>query len=219
MLALQGDLERYGGVVALGARVRALMRHGDLIALTFEGEDQPSLAARLVVNAAGLSAQALARTLPDRARASTPPIHYAKGSYFSLAGRSPFSRLIYPAPEPGGLGVHLTLDLAGQARFGPDVEWVETLDYAVDPGRGRPLLRRHPRLLAGSAPTTPLAPAYAGIRPKLSAPGGPAADFRIDGPLHHGVPGLIELFGIESPGLTASLAIAGHVAAMAQGAL
>jgi len=218
MLALQGDLERYGGVVALGARVRALMRHGDLIALTFEGEDQPSLAARLVVNAAGLSAQALARTLPDRARASTPPIHYAKGSYFSLAGRSPFSRLIYPAPEPGGLGVHLTLDLAGQARFGPDVEWVETLDYAVDPGRAARFYAAIRAYWPG-LPDDALAPAYAGIRPKLSAPGGPAADFRIDGPLHHGVPGLIELFGIESPGLTASLAIAGHVAAMAQGAL
>jgi len=214
MLSLQGDLADRGGVVAFGTKVRSLSRRGDLIDLMLMGEDAPSLSARLVINAAGLSAQGLARTIPDRAPEPTPPIHYAKGSYFSLAGRSPFSRLIYPAPEPGGLGVHLTLDLSGQARFGPDVEWVETPDYAVDPARAARFYTAIRAYWPG-LPDDALAPAYSGVRPKITPPGAPAGDFRIDGPDQHGVAGLIELFGIESPGLTASLAIGVHVGAMA----
>ena len=141
-----------------------------------------------------------------------PTPRFAKGNYFSLTGRTPFSRLIYPVPEPGGLGVHLTLDLAGQGRFGPDVEWLdsqstERIDYAVDPARGERFyaaIRRYWPALPDGA----LAPAYSGVRPKLSGPGEPAADFVVQGPADHGVAGLVNLFGIESPGLTASLAIA-----------
>jgi L-2-hydroxyglutarate oxidase LhgO len=142
-----------------------------------------------------------------------PTAYFAKGNYFTLLGRSPFDRLVYPVPEPGGLGVHLTLDLAGRARFGPDVQWVSERDYTVDPSRGDRFyaaIRTYwPDLKNGA-----LQPAYAGIRPKISGPGAPAADFRIDGPEVHGVAGVVNLFGIESPGLTASLAIADHVAAL-----
>ncbi|MGD3380904.1 FAD-dependent oxidoreductase, partial [Xanthomonas citri pv. citri] len=136
----------------------------------------------------------------------------AKGSYFSLAGRTPFTHLVYPLPEPGGLGTHLTLDLAGRARFGPDVEWVDTLDYTLDPRRGERFyaIRRYWPGLADGA----LQPAYTGIRPKISGPGQANADFRIDGPAHHGIAGLVNLFGIESPGLTSALAIADHVCAL-----
>jgi L-2-hydroxyglutarate oxidase LhgO len=137
-------------------------------------------------------------------------VHYCKGSYFGLSGRAPFRHLIYPVPERDGLGVHLTLDLAGRARFGPDTEWVEGLDYAVDPARAQSFyaaIRRYwPDLPDGA-----LQPDYAGIRPKLFPAGGPATDFSIEGPATHGIPGLVNLFGIESPGLTASLAIAEEV--------
>jgi L-2-hydroxyglutarate oxidase LhgO len=142
-----------------------------------------------------------------------PSSHLAKGSYFALRGRAPFSRLIYPLPESGGLGVHLTLDLAGRARFGPDVEWVDRIDYAVDPARSEPFYQRIREFWPG-LPDGALVRDFAGIRPKLSGPGEPAADFRIDGPAAHGVPGVVNLFGIESPGLTAALAIAERVAAM-----
>ena len=139
-----------------------------------------------------------------------PPELYAKGNYYSLSGRTPFSRLVYPIPEPGGLGVHVTLDLAGQARFGPDVEWIDDINYEVNPKRAEGFtdaIRRYwPQL-----PNDALAPGYAGIRPKISGPKDPAPDFRIDGPERHGIPGLVNLFGIESPGLTASLAIADAV--------
>jgi L-2-hydroxyglutarate oxidase LhgO len=139
-----------------------------------------------------------------------PPTYYAKGNYYSLSGRSPFSRLVYPMPNDAGLGVHITLDLAGQARFGPDVEWIDRIDYDVDPRRAAGFyaaIREYwPGLKDGS-----LAPGYAGVRPKLVGPGAPAADFVISGPRDHGVPGLVNLFGIESPGLTAALAIAEHV--------
>jgi L-2-hydroxyglutarate oxidase LhgO len=144
--------------------------------------------------------------------AHIPKLHRAKGNYYSLSGRSPFTHLIYPVPEPGGLGVHLTLDLGGQARFGPDVEWVEALDYRVDAARATSFyasIRRYWPGLADGA----LQPAYAGIRPKLSGPGEPAADFVIQTPAEHGVRGLVNLFGIESPGLTAALAIGEQVAA------
>src|SRR5678816_760505 len=136
--------------------------------------------------------------------------YYAKGNYYSLAGRPPFSRLVYPVPEPGGLGVHVTLDLAGQARFGPDVEWVERIEYDVDPRRADQFYAAIRRYWPG-LPDGALAPGYAGIRPKISGPGEPAADFVIQGPQEHGVPGLVNLFGIESPGLTSSLALAEDV--------
>ena len=140
-----------------------------------------------------------------------PTAYYAKGNYFTLAGRSPFSRLIYPVPVPGGLGTHLTIDLAGQARFGPDVEWVDRIEYEVDPRRAQSFyasIRRYwPELPDGA-----LVPDYSGIRPKLTGAGEKAADFMIDGPAEHGLTGLVQLFGIESPGLTASLAIAEDVA-------
>jgi len=139
-----------------------------------------------------------------------PPAYYAKGNYFTLAGRSPFSRLIYPVPVPGGLGVHITVDMGGQAKFGPDVEWIDGIDYTVDPHRAdrfyAAVRRWWPALKDGA-----LQPGYAGIRPKIVPPGAPAQDFRVQGPAEHGVPGLINLFGIESPGLTSSLALADQV--------
>jgi len=139
-----------------------------------------------------------------------PTAYYAKGNYFTLAGRSPFSRLIYPVPVPGGLGTHLTIDLGGQAKFGPDVEWVDRIDYTVDPRRSElfylSIRRWWPGLRDGA-----LQPGYAGIRPKVVPPSVAVQDFVVQGPREHGVPGLIHLFGIESPGLTASLALAEHV--------
>lgn len=172
-----------------------------------------TLLASSVVNAAGLGATSLAAGIDALPRDCVPPLHLAKGTYFTYAGRVPFSRLIYPVPVPGGLGTHLTLDLAGQARFGPDVEWVEALDFAADPAR-------KPRFLAAARAIWPgieedrLQPGYAGIRPKLSGPGDAPADFVVQGPSAHGLAGLVNLFGIESPGLTASLALAETVRRM-----
>jgi len=210
MLALRGEAEDLGAAIAfrsplLGARVR---RGG--IELDVGGAQPMRLLARTVVNSAGLFAQKVARGIEGFPADRIPPAYYCKGNYFSLSGRSPFSRLVYPAPESAGLGVHLTLDLAGQARFGPDVEWIERIDYDVDPGRGRVFydaIRRYwPGLKDGS-----LQPAYCGIRPKMQPRGEPARDFLIQGPGDHGVENLVNLFGIESPGLTAALAIAEQV--------
>ena len=157
-----------------------------------------------------MEAPDLARSIAGMPGEHVPTAYYAKGSYFTLAGRSPFSRLIYPVPVPGGLGVHLTIDLAGQARFGPDVEWIDHIDYRVDPDRADGFyaaVRRYwPGLRDGA-----LQPGYAGIRPKIVPPGAPGQDFVVQGSRTHGVPGLVHLFGIESPGLTASLALAAHV--------
>jgi len=171
----------------------------------------PALEARALVNSAGLSAPAVARLMDGFPAEHVPPAYLAKGNYFTLAGRAPFDRLIYPVPEPGGLGVHLTLDLGGRARFGPDVEWVEALDYTVDPARAARFYGAIRSWWPGLADGA-LEPAYSGIRPKITGPGQPSADFRIDGEPAHGVRGLVQLFGIESPGLTSSLAIAAHVA-------
>jgi len=162
------------------------------------------------VNSAGLHAPALARSLEGMPAGHVPTAYYAKGNYFTLAGRSPFTRLIYPVPVPGGLGTHLTIDLGGQARFGPDVEWVERLDYEVDPRRGDSFYAAIRRYWPG-LPDGALQPGYSGIRPKIVPPGAPAQDFVVQGRAVHGVPGLVNLFGIESPGLTASLALADHV--------
>jgi len=213
MLALQGDAEAHGAMLALRGAVVGGRLTGDGIVLDVAGDEPMRLKARRVVNSAGLHAQALAHSLQGFPPRHVPPAHYAKGNYYALAGRSPFSRLIYPIPEAHGLGVHLTLDLGGQARFGPDVEWVERLDYGVDPRRSDGFysaIRAYWPALSDGA----LTPAYAGIRPKLHGPGEAARDFLIQGSAEHGVPGLVNLFGIESPGLTASLAIAEQVAGL-----
>jgi L-2-hydroxyglutarate oxidase LhgO len=211
MLALQGDLEQAGGVVALRTRVERIVC-GTPHVVQADGSE---LAARIVVNAAGLWAPALAARTEGLDAGHRPQARFAKGHYFALTGRAPFSRLIYPLPEAAGLGVHLTLDLGGQARFGPDVDWIEAdeagrIDYRVDATRApafEAAIRSYwPGLKPGS-----LQPAYTGVRPKVAGPGEPAADFRIDGPAVHGIAGLVNLFGIESPGLTACLALADQV--------
>jgi L-2-hydroxyglutarate oxidase LhgO len=211
MLAYLGEAEDAGAMLALKSPVlRGSLRADGTIELDVGGSEPTRIAARWVVNSAGLTAPTVARAIEGYPAQLAPPQLYAKGNYYSLTGRSPFSRLVYPVPEPGGLGVHLTLDLAGQARFGPDVEWVERIDYRVDPARAARFyaaIRRYwPALPEGA-----LAPGYSGIRPKTSGPGEPATDFVVQGPREHGVPGLVHLFGIESPGLTASLALAQDV--------
>lgn len=220
MLALQGDLEGHGGAVALKSTVRAarfaLAGPAHVEVASADGDFE--LQADWVVNAAGLQACALARRFAGLDPAHVPQARFAKGSYFSLTGAAPFSRLIYPAPVDAWLGVHVTLDLAGQVRFGPDLEWLDVadpagIDYAVDPARAAGFEQAIRRFWPG-LPSGALQPAYSGVRPKIHAPGEPAPDFRIDGPLQHGLPGLVNLFGIESPGLTAALAIAERVSAM-----
>jgi L-2-hydroxyglutarate oxidase LhgO len=178
------------------------------------GAEEPfEIVAATVINCAGLGAQAIASRIDGIPRETIPPQFLAKGHYFSLRGAAPFHRLVYPVPEAGGLGVHFTLDLAGRARFGPDVEWIDELDYGVDPARAERFyeaIRRYwPRV-----PTGALLPDYAGIRPKLAGRGMPAADFLIQDARTHGIPGLVNLYGIESPGLTACLALAEHVAGL-----
>lgn len=212
MLALQGDIENAGGFVVLNTALSQAEYTPNAIKLV--ANDGAQLQAKTVVNAAGLQAPALARRFAGLDPRFVPPSYYAKGSYFTLAGKSPFSRLIYPVPEAAGLGVHLTIDLGGQAKFGPDVQWVDsTDDLLVDPARGDAFyaeVRKYWPLLPDGA----LIPGYAGIRPKLHAPGEPAQDFCVQGPLDHGLPGLVNLFGIESPGLTSSLALAEYVSNM-----
>lgn len=217
MLALQGDLEAAGGMVALGSRCVAASPSGGGWRLQVRTDDGATMAldCREWVNAAGLWACGLAQQTEGLAPAHRPTAHYAKGSYFTLAGRSPFQHLIYPAPQDAWLGVHLTLDLAGQARFGPDLEWLRVdgpdgLDYRVDPARAQAFyaeVRRYWPALPDGA----LQPAYSGVRPKIHGPGEPAPDFRLDGPGQHGLPGMVNLLGIESPGLTSALAIGEEV--------
>ncbi len=213
MLALLGDAERHGAMLALGSPVLGGAADGNGVVLKVGGAQEMELRARWVINAAGLDAVALGHRIVGPAQADLPQAWFARGVYFTLTGKAPFSRLIYPIPEPGGLGVHLTLDLGGQAKFGPDVEWIDAPDYHVDPARAARFTAAirawWPQLEDGR-----LAPGYAGVRPKIVGPGEPDADFRIDGPAQHGAPGLIHLFGIESPGLTAALAIGRHVADM-----
>ncbi|TIO10813.1 NAD(P)/FAD-dependent oxidoreductase [Mesorhizobium sp.] len=218
MLALLGDAEEHGAALSLNTRIVAGRIEGgqvegsSIVLDTIDGTsgERFEIATTRFVNAAGLDATALAGSLDGLDPQFVPRLRYAKGNYFSVAGRAPFSRLVYPVPEPGGLGVHLTLDLDGVARFGPDVEWTDQLDYRVDPARGERFyneIRKYwPDLADGS-----LQPAYSGIRPKLSGPGEANADFVIQDAAVHGVQGLVNLFGIESPGLTSSLAIADHV--------
>ena len=209
MLSLQGDLEASGGIVVLNTAV-AFVKYTQIATIVI-ANDGTRLQVNTVINAAGLHAPALARRFQGLPPAHIPQAFFAKGNYFTLAGRSPFSRLIYPVPQAAGLGVHLTVDLGGQAKFGPDVQWVDSADdLGVDPARGDAFyaeVRKYwPGLQDGA-----LAPGYAGIRPKINAPHEAARDFMIHGPADHGVAGLVNLFGIESPGLTSSLAIANYV--------
>jgi L-2-hydroxyglutarate oxidase LhgO len=212
MTALLADAESGGAVLVAKTKVDRVTRaRGDwLIHVRDHG---PVVCARRVVNAAGLGAQALAVAVEGLEARRVPPLHLARGVYFTYAGRLPFSRLIYPTPEAGGLGTHLTLDLAGQARFGPDVEWITDIDFTVAPARRTAFAAAAQRIWPDLQPDR-LQPGYAGIRPKLSGPGQPVADFMISGPADHGLEGLVNLFGIESPGLTASLAIAERVGAL-----
>ncbi|SUE45107.1 L-2-hydroxyglutarate oxidase LhgO [Roseomonas gilardii subsp. rosea] len=216
MLALQGDAENAGAMLAFHSPVLAGRVTPDGIVLEVGGAEPMTLLCRSLVNAAGLGAPALGRAIDGLPPDTVPREYYAKGNYFTLAGRSPFSRLIYPVPVPGGLGTHLTIDLGGQARFGPDVEWVDHIDYVVDPRRGDSFyeaIRRYWPALPDGA----LQPGYSGIRPKIVPPGAPGQDFVIQGPTVHGVPGLVNLYGIESPGLTASLSLAEAVRDTLQG--
>jgi L-2-hydroxyglutarate oxidase LhgO len=211
MLAYLGDAETAGAMLGLKSSLeKAFIRKREF---ELHVKNADPIRCNILVNSAGLRAPSIARLIDGFPADEIPPEFYAKGNYYSLTGRPPFSRLVYPVPEPGGLGVHVTLDLAGQARFGPDVEWVDRIDYEVDPQRAERFyaaIRRYWPAL----PDRALAPGYAGIRPKISGPGEPAADFVIQGPAEHGIGGLVNLFGIESPGLTASLALADDVAAI-----
>jgi L-2-hydroxyglutarate oxidase LhgO len=209
MLALLGDMENAGGALALASALASVRCTAQGMELT--AADGTRLRTRLFVNAAGLQAPDLARRFQGFPQQHLPTAFYAKGNYFTLAGRSPFSRLIYPVPEGAGLGVHLTLDLGGQAKFGPDVQWVDSPDdLVVDPARGDGFYAEV-RKYWPSLPDGVLAPGYAGIRPKLKPASEGTSDFVIQGPQVHGVAGLVNLFGIESPGLTSSLAIAQQV--------
>lgn len=227
MLALLGDAEEAGAMLALLSPLERSHREADGFVLEVGGAEPMRLGCSLLVNAAGLGAWAVARGLEGFPAGQVPPRVLAKGNYYALGqGRSPFSRLVYPVPVEGGLGVHLTLDLAGQARFGPDVEWLDGLkggleggpegapiDYAVDPARADAFYDSVRAYWPG-LPDGALVPAYSGVRPKLSGPGGSQADFLLQGPETHGIPGLVNLFGIESPGLTSCLAIADAVAGL-----
>ena len=207
MLAYLGDAEDAGAMLALKSELIGAQTVPDGFVLHTSEMD---LHSRIVVNSAGLRAPSVARRIEGFDARLAPGEYYAKGNYYSLTRRAPFSRLVYPVPEPGGLGVHVTLDLAGQARFGPDVEWVERIDYGVDPRHAERFYAAIRRYWPG-LPDGALAPGYAGIRPKTAGPGEPAPDFAMQGPRAHRVPGLVNLFGIESPGLTASLALAAMV--------
>jgi L-2-hydroxyglutarate oxidase LhgO len=212
MLALQGDLEEAGGMVAFEAPVVSAAVTPAGIRIVTGGAEPAEIEARIVVNAGGHFAPKFLGQLDGFPAAHVPKQWYAKGNYFSLVGRQPFSRLVYPMPDTAGLGVHATVDLQGRCRFGPDVEWVESEnDLVVDPRRSDGFYAAIRAYWPG-LPDGALQPDYAGIRPKLHGPGTPMPDFRIDGPEVHGTAGLVNLLGIESPGLTASLAIADLVA-------
>ena len=211
MLAYETDAEAAGATIVLRAPVLGgrVARRG--FTLEVGGAEPTTIACDMLVNSAGLEAPLLARRIAGLPPESVPRDYYCRGVYFTLAGRAPFRRLVYPVPEAAGLGVHLTLDLAGQARFGPDTEWIDGIDYTVDPRRGERFyeaIRTYwPGLKDGA-----LQPGYAGVRPKINGPRDAAADFVIQGPAEHGVAGCVNLYGIESPGITASLPLAAHVA-------
>ena len=214
MLAFQGDAETAGALVQCNAPLLDGTLDDTGIRLRIGGDDPIDIETDLLINAAGLGAWNVSRSLAGLNPSSIPPRYLTKGSYFSMSGRAPFRHLIYPVPPSGGLGIHLTFDLGGQVRFGPDVEWVDAVDYQVDPARSETFydaIRRYwPGLPDGS-----LEPAYAGIRPRRSGPSEPLADFVIQGPHETGYPSYIALYGIDSPGLTSSLAIGDYVAGLA----
>lgn len=218
MLALQGDLENAGGMVVFHTPLaHAQVSREGIVLRTGDGTE---LLASVVVNAAGLSAPDVAGRIEGLQPGHVPHACYAKGNYFTLSGRAPCSRLVYPVPDPNaplaGLGVHLTVDLGGQAKFGPDVQWVDSLDapgvWTVDPARAS-LFEAEIRAYWPGLPEGALQPGYVGVRPKIVGPGQAAADFVVQGPSVHGIGGLVNLFGIESPGLTSALAIGEMVAA------
>ena len=214
MLALQGDMENAGGTLVCDCRVESLARLTDGFRVRTAGEAATEIEARFVVNSAGLGAIDLLNRIEGYEKSRIPRMHLGRGNYFTVAARSPFKHLIYPVPHAAGLGIHATLDLGRRVRFGPDVEWIDRIDYAVNVARA-PLfydaIRRYwPRLADGA-----LIPDYTGIRPKLHGPGEPQPDFRIEAAADHGLTGLVNLLGIESPGLTSSLAIGDYVATLA----
>jgi len=210
MLALQGDAEAAGAMIAFMTPVTGGQVMNDGIRVVCGGDAPMSLTADLVINSAGLWAQSVAATIAGIPADTIPPTYYCKGNYYTLSGKPPFRRPIYPVPEKAGLGVHVTVDLGGQVRFGPDVEWVDRIDYDVDPARAdkfyTAVRKYYPALEDGA-----IQPGYSGIRPKIQAPDEAARDFVIQGPDDHSIPGLINLYGIESPGMTSSLAIADYV--------
>lgn len=214
MLALQGDAENHGAQCVFHTpfqQGRHLQDGG--FELEFGGDAPVRLTTDIVINATGLYAPVVARQIRDTPHDRIPTPRYCKGSYFTLMGRSPFRHLVYPVPNEAGLGVHLTLDMGGQTKFGPDTEWINEIDYRLDENRAQGFyntIRRYWPALPDDA----LVPGYTGIRPKIAARGEPAADFMVLGPAQHGVAGLVHLLGIESPGLTACLALAQHVGAM-----
>ena len=214
MLALQGDMENAGGTLVCNCRVESLSRTTSGFRVKTGGEAATELDVKFVVNSAGLDAVALLHRIEGYPKALIPTLHLARGNYFTVAERSPFKHLIYPVPHAAGLGIHATLDLGKRVRFGPDVEWIDRIDYSVNASHAPQFyeaIRRYwPRLADGA-----LTPDYTGIRPKLHGPGEPQPDFRIESAAEHGLPGLVNLLGIESPGLTSSLAIGDYVASFA----
>jgi L-2-hydroxyglutarate oxidase LhgO len=211
MLALQGDLEDCGGMIAFNTTIERLTPTASGWQVAFGGAERGTLEVDAVVNAAGLGAQGIARATEGYPAARIPRLVLAKGNYFGFMGKPVFSHLIYPAPVEGGLGTHVTLDMAGRMRFGPDVEWIEQESYTVDAKRADSFYASI-RTYFPDLPDNALVPDYCGIRPKLTGKGEPAADFMIEGPAEHGMARLVNLFGIESPGLTSSLSIAEEVA-------
>lgn len=213
MVALLGDLEAAGGLLVCRTPVLAARVEERSFELQTGGAAPLRLCCRRLVNAAGLGAAALARAFEGFPTGCVPPSHFARGRYYGYGGRVPFRHLVYPLPEAGGLGVHATLDLAGGLRFGPDVQWIEEVDHEFDDGAREAFAASISRWFPGLEAQR-LVPGYAGVRPRIAGPGEGPADFRIDGPEVHGIPDLVQLFGIESPGLTASLAIADEVRAL-----
>ncbi len=216
MLSLQGDFEAAGGRLAFGAQAAGGIRQDNRFLLQIDASEAMQLSCSFLVNCAGLHAQSFAGRLANMPREQIPALYYAKGSYFTYSGPSPFSRLVYPVPETASLGIHLGLDLSGAVRFGPDTEWTSHVNYDVDPLRSD-LFYDAIRQYWPGLPDTSLAPGYAGMRPKLHGPDQPGADFVIQDARIHGVDGLVNLFGIESPGLTSALAIAERVRALLLG--
>lgn len=216
MLELQGDAEDHGAMLAFLSPVKGGEIRDDGILLNVGGDDPMQLLCRTVINSAGLYATEIAGNMQGMPQDLVPQTYYTKGNYYSLTGKKPFNRLVYPAPTTEFLGVHISIDMGGQARFGPDVEQSPVIDYDVDPGRADHFydsVRRYwPGLKDGA-----LQPSYSGIRPRITAPGVPLCDFVIQGPREHGIAGLVNLFGIESPGLTSSMPIAAHVAELLRG--